>query len=96
MLNENESRVQLQPEDYISPDQPGYDQQVLVISRQITFTVVVPITSYTGMDVSTAIAYEQGLALPEVVEALQFIDESEDPENRIDLRTSVNVRRPTN
>lgn len=79
--------------EYSGPGEPGYDRQVLLITRQITFTSVVPITSYPDMDVPQAIAYEQELEMPEVIEALQFVDEQYDIGQRVDLRTHVAVRR---
>lgn len=80
--------------EYISPGDPGYDRQVLRISRQITFTSVVPITNYPDMSVPDAIAYEHELDIPEVIEALQFLDERE-PDQSIDLRVNIEVRRVT-
>lgn len=82
----------VKPGDYLGPDDPGYDRQVLRVSRQITFTSVVPITAYSGMDVPGAITHEHELDLTEVVELLQFIDERT-PGNSVDLRTHVEVRR---
>lgn len=78
--------------EYVGPDDPGYDRQVLRISRQITFTSVVPMTSYSDMNVPDAIAYEQELGLPEIIESLQFLDE-QTPGQSLDVRSNIEVRR---
>lgn len=80
----------ISPEDYIGPDDPGYDRQVLRVSRQITFTSVIPISSYNGSTVSDAVAYEHELDLSDVLEILQFVDESV-PGQSVELRTHVDV-----
>lgn len=77
--------------EYISPGSPGYDQQVLHISRQITFAVALPITDYPNMSVSAAIEYEQNLGFEEVIEALHWADNI--PGSSIDMRTHVAIRR---
>ena len=90
---EIKTTVHVPDNEFISPGDSGYDQQVLHISRQITFTSIVPITSYPDMSVPDAIAYEHGLEMAEVIEILQFVDEQEDVGRRVDLRTHVDVRR---
>jgi hypothetical protein len=85
----------LHPGEYISPDEPGYDRQVLVVTRTITLTSTVPITSYPGVDVLGAIDHEHGLDLANVIELLLFIDESANGGDRVNLRTHVDVRRLT-
>lgn len=87
------SSVHVSPGDYISPGDLDYDRQVLRVERQITFTSVVPITSYPNMSVPDAIAYEHELGMAEVIEVLQFVDEQENPGGSVDLRTHVYVRR---
>lgn len=82
----------VQPSQYVDPGDPGYDRQVLRVSRQITFTSVVPITSYPGLTVPAAVTHEYELDLADVIELLQFIDERT-PGNSVDLRTHVEVRR---
>lgn len=84
--------VYVPADEYVGPDDPGYDRHVLRIARQITYTSVVPITSYPGMSVPEAIAYEQELGLPEIIEALQFLDE-QTPGQSLALRSHVEVRR---
>lgn len=79
-------------DEYLSPDDPGYDRQVLRISRQLTFTQLVPITSYPDMTVSDAIAYEYEQELPVVIESLSFIDE-QIPGQSVELRTHVEIQR---
>lgn len=91
MTDENTTTVHVPNDEFISPGNPGYDRQVLCISRQITFTVVLPIIDYPNMDVPTAIEYEQNLGLEEVIEALQWADNI--PGSSIDMRTHINVRR---
>lgn len=81
----------VKPEDYIGPDDPGYDRQVLYVSRQITFTSVIPITSYPGSTVTDAVAYEHGLEMGDVLEIINFIDESV-PGQSVDMRTHVDVK----
>lgn len=83
--------VHVPHDEYSSPGDPDYDRQVLRISRQITFTVVIPITDYPNMDVWTAVAYEQELGLPEVIEAISWADDISG--SSIDMRTQVTVRR---
>lgn len=80
----------IDPKNYIGPNDPGYDRQVLRISRQITFTSVIPISSYNGATVPDAVAYEHELELSDVMEILQFIDESV-PGQSVEMRTHVDV-----
>lgn len=83
-------RRPLKDDEYIRPDDPGYDRQVLKVSRQITFTSVVPIVNYPGMNVPEAVTYEHNLEFDDVLMLLQFLDEKI-PGQSIDLRTHVNV-----
>ena len=78
-------------DEYLSPGDPGYDRQVLRVSRQLTFTTIVPITSYPDMTVPESVEYERGLGLPEIIESLQFLDETK-PGQSLEMRTHVEVR----
>lgn len=85
-----EPRRPLKDHEFIGPGKLGYDLQVLKVSRQITFTSVVPIKYYPGMTVPEAVAHEYNLEFDEVMELLQFLDEKI-PGQSIDLRTHVDV-----
>lgn len=75
---------------YLKPDDPDYDRQVLRISRQITYVTTVPISSYPGMTVSDAVAFEHEAEMSSVVEGLMWV-EGNRPGQSLDLRTHVDV-----
>lgn len=80
----------LKEDTYVSPGMPGYDHQVLKVSRQITFTSFVPITDYPGMSVPDAVRYEFEADAEYVIQALMFIDESSGTD-KFEIRTHVDV-----
>lgn len=80
----------LKDDAYVGPGMPGYDHQVLKVSRQITFTSVVPITSYPGMNVSEAVKHEFEADAEDVIETLMFIDERSGTDS-FEIRTHVDV-----
>lgn len=76
--------------EYLNPGEPGYDRQVLRVSRQITYVTTVPITSYPNMTVADAVAFEHEAEFETVVEGLMWVEEGKSGQS-IELRTHVDV-----